>query len=290
MSLNLMYITNIPDVAGIAERNGVDRIFVDMEYIGKALRQKGENSLINKHTIEDVRAVRAAVRKAELLVRVNPIHNAGVDYPSSEEEIESVIEAGADVVMLPWFKTIDEIRRFLRAVDGRARTNLLLETKEAADLLDDILLIDGIDEIHIGLKDLAMSMGRSFMFELLTDGTVEALCRKMNAAGMYYGFGGIAAPGHGIVPAEMIIREHYRLESRMVILSRAFCNIKETGYDLETVKSVFEHDVPAIRALEKECRYYLKMKETERTGYFFSNQQKLKEAVCRAVDTIYPGK
>ena len=213
-----------------------------------------------------------------------------MDYPSSEEEIESVIEAGADVVMLPWFKTIDEIRRFLRAVDGRVRTNLLLETKEAADLLDDILLIDGIDEIHIGLKDLAMSMGRSFMFELLTDGTVEALCRKMNAAGMYYGFGGIAAPGHGIVPAEMIIREHYRLESRMVILSRAFCNIKETGYDLETVKSVFEHDVPTIRALEKECRYYLKMKDTERTGYFFSNQQKLKEAVCRAVDTIYPGK
>lgn len=39
MSLKLMYITNRPDVALIAERNGVDRIFVDMEYIGKAKRQ-----------------------------------------------------------------------------------------------------------------------------------------------------------------------------------------------------------------------------------------------------------
>lgn len=290
MSLNLMYITNIPDVAGIAEQYGVDRIFVDMEYIGKALRQKGNDSLINQHTIEDVRAVRAAVRNAELLVRVNPIHDAGEDYPSSEEEIEAVIEAGADVLMLPWFKTIDEIRRFLQAVDGRAKTNLLLETKEAADLLDEILLIDKIDEIHIGLKDLAISMGRSFMFQLLTDGTVEALCRKMNAAGMYYGFGGIAAPGHGIVPAEMIIREHYRVGSRMVILSRAFCNIKETGYDLKAVESVFKHGVPAIRALEKECQYYTKMKGTEGTGYFYSNQLKLKEAVCRAVDTIDSGK
>ena len=39
MPLKLMYITNRPDVAAIAERNGVDRIFVDMEYIGKAERQ-----------------------------------------------------------------------------------------------------------------------------------------------------------------------------------------------------------------------------------------------------------
>ena len=39
MPLKLMYITNRPDVAAIAERHGVDRIFVDMEYIGKAERQ-----------------------------------------------------------------------------------------------------------------------------------------------------------------------------------------------------------------------------------------------------------
>ena len=31
MALKLMYITNRPDVAKIAEDSGVDRIFVDME-------------------------------------------------------------------------------------------------------------------------------------------------------------------------------------------------------------------------------------------------------------------
>lgn len=39
MALSLMYITNKPQIAEIAESAGVDRIFVDMEYIGKADRQ-----------------------------------------------------------------------------------------------------------------------------------------------------------------------------------------------------------------------------------------------------------
>ena len=34
MPLNLMYITNRPEIAQIAESSGVNRIFVDMEYIG----------------------------------------------------------------------------------------------------------------------------------------------------------------------------------------------------------------------------------------------------------------
>ena len=33
MALKLMYITNKPEIAQIAESSGVDRIFVDMEYI-----------------------------------------------------------------------------------------------------------------------------------------------------------------------------------------------------------------------------------------------------------------
>ena len=36
--LNLMYITNDPAVARIAETYGVDRIWLDMEFIGKGAR------------------------------------------------------------------------------------------------------------------------------------------------------------------------------------------------------------------------------------------------------------
>ena len=95
MPLKLMYITNRPDVAAIAERNGVDRIFVDMEYIGKAERQGKMDTVQNHHTVEDVKRVRAAITDAELLVRVNPIHDATDEYCSSEDEINAVIDAGA---------------------------------------------------------------------------------------------------------------------------------------------------------------------------------------------------
>ena len=36
MAIKLMYIANEPQIAHIAEKNGVDRIFVDLEVRGKA--------------------------------------------------------------------------------------------------------------------------------------------------------------------------------------------------------------------------------------------------------------
>ena len=40
MPLKLMYITNRVDVALVAEKYGVDRIWVDLETLGKEERQK----------------------------------------------------------------------------------------------------------------------------------------------------------------------------------------------------------------------------------------------------------
>ena len=45
MSIKLMYIANEPNVAHIAEKNGVDRIFVDLEVRNKAERQKNIDSV-----------------------------------------------------------------------------------------------------------------------------------------------------------------------------------------------------------------------------------------------------
>ncbi|MCS2865559.1 hypothetical protein NXW13_18290 [Bacteroides thetaiotaomicron] len=97
--LNLMYITKRPEIAQIAEEAGVDWIFVDMEFIGKNSRQGGLDTVQNHHTVEDVANVKATVQKAKILVRVNPIHEALADYPSSQDEIESVIKAGADIII-----------------------------------------------------------------------------------------------------------------------------------------------------------------------------------------------
>ena len=83
MALKLMYITSRTDVAQIAEQSDVDRIFVDMEYIGKDIRQRGIDSVKNHHTVEDVIKIKSVLKSADLLVRVNPIHNATKDYCSS---------------------------------------------------------------------------------------------------------------------------------------------------------------------------------------------------------------
>lgn len=277
MSLKLMYITNRPDIALIAEKNGVDRIFVDMEYIGKSKRQGGMDSVKNHHTVTDVKNVRNVIKKAELLVRVNPIHEETEEYESSEEEIEAVIAAGAEIVMLPFFKSVAEVKRFLRIVDGRCRTMLLLETPEAVEVLDEILELPGVDEIHIGINDLSIGYGKKFMFELLVDGTVERICRKMEVNGMFYGFGGIASLGRGLVPAEMIIKEHYRLGSHMAILSRSFCNVDKFD-DLDAIEEIFFRGVREIRMLEKECRMHVK--------YFNDNRKELRAAVEKAAAEI----
>ena len=271
--LNLMYITNDPAVARIAEASGVDRIWVDMEFIGKSDRQGGMDTVQLHHTIDDIRAIRAAVTKAEIIVRVNPIHEATLDYGDSAWEIPAAIDAGADVVMLPFFKTVDEVKIFIDLVDGRAKTMLLVETPEAVEIIDDILALDGIDEIHIGLNDLSLGYGMKFMFELLADGTVERLCRKFHEKGIPYGFGGIAALGKGMLPAENVIREHYRLGSTRAILSRSFCNTSIVT-DLSQIDQIFNSGMADIRALEAECAAHEPEDE-----YFTDNQRQVALAV-----------
>lgn len=274
MALSLMYITNKPQIAEIAESAGVDRIFVDMEYIGKADRQGGMDTVQNHHTLEDVKTIAQTIKKAKLLVRINPIHEKSKDYISSEEEIDRAIKNGADILMLPYFKTVREVETFLRFVNGRVKTMLLLETPEAVGVVDDILKLKGIDEIFVGLNDLSLGYGKKFMFELLRDGTVEELCYKFKKANIPHGFGGIAALGKGDLPAEKIIIEHYRMGSTSVILSRSFCNTNEVK-DIETIKSIFINGIKEIRDYEKTVVIH--------SEYFESNKQEINRIVDKIV-------
>lgn len=272
--LKLMYITNKPAVARIAEEVGVDWIFLDMEFIGKDSRQGGLDTVQNHHTVEDVKNIRNAIEKAKLLVRVNPIHEALPNYPSSKDEIDATIAAGADLLMLPFFKTVEEVKTFIKLVDGRAKTLLLVETVEAADLIDAILEVPGIDMIHLGLNDMHLELGMKFMFQLLADGTVDKLGSKIKAKGIPFGFGGIATLDGGALPGSMVLKEHVRLGSSMVIVSRSFCNT-DVITDMDEVSRVFHKGIKDIRNLEREIQ-----NETEE---FFNNNHKL---VIEAVNKI----
>ena len=209
----------------------------------------------NHHTIDDIKKMRPIVTNAELMVRVNPLHTATDDYYGSEDEINQSIEAGADVIMLPMFKTADDVKRFVSYVDGRAKVQLLVETAEAAAKIDSILEVPGVDEIHIGLNDLHLAMHKVFMFELICDDTVASLCKKMKAKGIKYGFGGIARVGYGMLPAEYIIAEHYHLGSTAAILSRGFCDANIVKDPME-IEAIFVKGVRNIRLKEHEVVQY----------------------------------
>lgn len=266
--IKLMYITNNPTIAEIADSAGVDRVFIDLEVVGKAERQGGMDTVQSHHSISDIPIVKQKLRNSELLVRSNPIYN------DSKNEINKIVTSGADIIMLPFFKTAEEVTHFVDYVGGRARTMLLFETKESVDCIDEILAIDGIDEYYIGLNDLHLSYGLDFMFQLLADGTVDNIVTKFKATGKPYGFGGIAKLGGGLLPAEHVIAEHYRLGSTIGILSRLFCNCDKVS-DKNIILSLFDDGVSEIRTLE----YNL----ANQSGEFFEENHKF---VINAVNDI----
>lgn len=271
--LKLMYITNDPVVADIAADAGVDRIFIDMEVLGKAARQGGMDTVQSHHVPEDILRVRETIGdRCEILARINPF------YEGSRDEVEKAVRYGADWIMLPMWKTAAELQQFCGFVNGRAKTIPLLEHIDAANALDDALQVEGIDELFIGLNDLHLSLHKKFMFELLSNGLVEELMGKIRSSGIPCGFGGIARPGSGTLPAEYILGEHYRLGSHSVILSRSFCRTDACA-DYDEIREVFHDGIRSIREVERELM-------TWNEDQFEENRQHVAQCVAEIVDHI----
>ena len=247
--MNLFFITNSVQLAQFAVEQGADRIFVDLETLGKNERQGHLDTLISSHSVADVAAVRPVVPQGRLMVRINPINGNTVD------EVEQVIQAGADIIMLPMFRTPREVELFVQAVNGRARTMLLVETVGAMESLHECVAVRGLDEVHIGLNDLHLELRKRFMFELLADGTVDRMAQVLNDALVPFGIGGVARVGEGLLPAELILAEHARLGSTAAILSRTFHRRAETvaeiraqmdfGAEIAKLRQAYEHQLNA---------------------------------------------
>src|SRR6266568_2137147 len=139
-AFRLTFLTDNPRTAALADQSGIDRIGVDLEIIGKAERQDGRTSWVSHHTLEDLARVAPFVGRAELFVRVNPIH------PQTSSEVEAVLRLGARALMLPYFRTADDADQFVRAVRGRAQAIVLIESAPSLTRIREVLAVPGIDE------------------------------------------------------------------------------------------------------------------------------------------------
>ncbi len=274
--MQLFMIVNDEEIAKFVSKNGVDRLFIDLEFIGKQDRQGGMDTWKSSQTIKDVSRIREAVPEAHLLVRVNPIHD------KSKDEINEVIERGADSLMLPMFTTLDELKSFVDFIDGRAEAIPLVETIKALHLLPKILKKVKVSRIHIGLNDLHIQMKKTFMFELICDGTLELVCTALRNAKIPFGIGGIARAGEGIVSPEYLLGEHIRLGSDAVILSRSFHRGAKSITELK--KNIdFASEISKIREI------YSKFKSAKKT-IISSNKIKTADRITDVVRLIEKNK
>ncbi len=244
--MNLFMIVNDPEIATFVADHGVTRLFVDLEYMGKDIRQKGD-TWKSRHTLDDVAIIRNAAPQAHLMVRVNPLHNA------TANEVDNVLARGADSIMLPMFHSSDDLSRFFDIVNNRAEIVPLIETHSA--LLDVPKMVKKLPltQVHFGLNDLHLDMGLMFMFQLIADGTLEPAAAALRAAHIPFGIGGIAQVDDGGISPRYLLGEHVRLGSSSAILSRGF---HKGAPSLDVLKASvnFAQEIEKLNAIYNEFK------------------------------------
>jgi hypothetical protein len=191
---------------------GVDGIIVDWEIAGKERRQAGADTEINHDTLDDLRRVRSWV-DIPVLCRINS------PGPTTKQELEKAIQAGADEVLVPMARSPHELERVLDAVQGRCGVGALIETVEAVERAQEFARLP-LSRLYVGLNDLAIDRRCANIFTSLLDRTVEQVRSKINGR---FGFGGLTAPecGHPI-PCRLLIGEMARLGSSFSFLRRSY--------------------------------------------------------------------
>lgn len=246
--MKLSLITNNVDVAKIAENSGVDRVMIDLEKKGKAERQSSRNLFLSDHTILDIMPIRKILRKSELLVRIDPLHDL------SSNQIKRVIKEGADMIMLPYFHSLDQAHEFISVIDGKAKSVLLVETIDSVHILKSLSELPGLSEIHIGLNDLSISLGIDNIFELFLNGTVDTVCSTMRDSNIPFGFGGIGRLDRIDLPInpELMLAEQVLQGATRGWLGRTF---RDTD-----LKNLSEH----VNAIRHKIDYFHSISDKEK--------------------------
>ncbi len=211
-SFNLLLFTVDPQIAREATAGGAAGIVIDWENRGKAERQRGSDTEINLDTVDDLRRVHA-VTDAPIFCRVN---GAG---RHSAAEVDMAIAAGAQQILLPMVRSVDDVRLVLDIVGGRCGVGILIETPEAVEAASELAQLP-LSCVYVGLNDLAIARRSASIFDAVVDGTVDRIRPLFD---MPFGFGGLTLPDRGSpVPCRLLIGEMARLECSFSFLRRSF--------------------------------------------------------------------
>ncbi len=191
---------------------GVSTVIVDWEFRGKRERQRSADTEINRHTASDLRRARSATT-GRVICRINAFG------PRTAKEVERAIEEGADELLLPMVRRVDEVVRTLELVGGRCGVGILVETVAACELAPQLGTLP-LSRVYVGLNDLAIDRGSRTIFAPLVDGSMEGLRPSFD---MPFGFGGLTLPERGDpIPARLLIAEMARLRCEFSFLRRSF--------------------------------------------------------------------
>ena len=203
---------------------GINGIVIDWENKGKVIRQNGFETEINAHTKDTL--IDAGKYKTHIMCRVN-------GYPHfSENEIYDAINLGADEILVPMLKSINQVEKILKIVNNQCLLSILIETPEALEA-ERGFLHENIHRYYFGLNDLNIAYQSSNLFSPILEKSFDYI------KGLPYNFGFAGLTHFSLgkpIPSKLLLAEMLRLGMNFSFLRRSFYR------DLEkyTVKEIIE--------------------------------------------------
>ena len=224
--IELCLFYNGLDSARLAQDAGVDYLVVDCEFHGKQRRQEGFDTEINEQTPADVAVARAVAPEIPILCRINSLTE---NSARSLDEARAAVNNGANEILLPMVRSLQEVERSLTVVGSQAQIGLMLETEwalEHARELDQFPL----SRVFVGLSDLMVERRSRNLFENVWNGTVAQVRGRILSA--RFGFGGLTIPEGGApIPCLLLMSELARMRCDFTFLRRSFYRDLAAGPD-----------------------------------------------------------
>lgn len=210
---------------------GADAVVVDWEVADKRQRQSLFNTQINRHDKGTLECA-LQLQPDKLICRVNGGDNI------NEDEIKLAIDSGVTDIMLPMIQQAKEVEKVLKIIKGRTRIIVMLETQEAIFNCKEIGQLP-VDQVYIGLNDLAIARGESNIFLPMVDGTIDKVREGVSGP---LGVGGLTHPDKGNpIPSYLLLNEMKRLNLDFTFLRRSFFNDIQTFGIQATLESIREN-------------------------------------------------